>query len=234
MHSTNSFVTLTYRPESIPSDMGLHVDHFQRFAKRLRKQMSFRYFMCGEYGETNKRPHFHALIFGQDFHADRQELRGTRKYPQYTSKLLETAWGYGYVQIGALTFESAAYVARYVMKKVTGTSAEAHYTRYNSDTGECWSVRPEFITMSRRPGIGSNWFDKFHKDVYPSDEVVHNGKRFRPPRYYDSKLPEPTLEELKERRSRMVGKMRDHLTPDKLRVRETIAAARLSRLHRNL
>lgn len=120
------------------------------------------------------------------------------------------------------------------MKKVTGKAAADHYTQVDPNTGECWDRKPEFVTMSRRPGLGTSWFENFKSDVYPADEVVHDGQRFRPPRFYDNMLPEPTLEELKERRRKQAAKHAEDLTPERLRARETVAAARLSRLRRNI
>ena len=42
--------------------------------------------------------------------------------------------------------------------------------------------------MSRRPGVGLAWYDKFCSDVYPLDEVIVNGRRCKPPRYFDEKF----------------------------------------------
>lgn len=235
MHPHNSFITLTYRPKDLPSNGSLDVSHWQRFAKRLRKNVGpFRFLMCGEYGSENGRPHYHACLFGLDFHADRQVLRKTQRHTLWSSPTLDANWRLGHASIGSLTFQSAAYVARYVMKKVTGKAAADHYTQVDPNTGECWDRKPEFVTMSRRPGLGTSWFENFKSDVYPADEVVHDGQRFRPPRFYDNMLPEPTLEELKERRRKQAAKHAEDLTPERLRARETVAAARLSRLRRNI
>lgn len=224
MHEKNSFVTLTYSPKHLPKDGGLHVRHWQLFAKRLRKKVgSFRYFHCGEYGSENQRPHYHALIFGLDFSGDRSfhtERAGNRLYK---SKLLEDTWGRGFCSVGDLTYESAAYVARYCLKKITGPEATAAYERVDPDTGECFQVKPEYVSMSLKPGIGSKWFDKFKSDVYPADEVVIEGRRFRPPRFYDDKLPEKELEVYQAQRMSRVGKRLDDLTPDRLEVREGVA-----------
>ena len=80
------------------------------------------------------------------------------------------------VTIGDVTFESAAYVARYCTKKITGKLAHEHYK----------GKLPEYATMSRRPGIGRAWLEKYKDDVYNYDYVVvRNGLKLRPPRYYD-------------------------------------------------
>lgn len=224
--SCNSFVTLTYHPSKLPLDLSLDVSHWQKFAKRVRKELGpFRFFHCGEYGGETRRPHYHACLFGLDFIDDRVYLKGDADKRLYTSPTLERLWGYGMVSIGNLDYESAAYVARYVSKKMTGPLAEGHYLRVNDD-GEVWSVRPEYCTMSRRPGIGSTWFDRFMSDVYPADEVIHKGKKHLPPKFYDNKLPESELEFYKAKR-RAAAKMRSaELTPQRLRVRENIAERR--------
>lgn len=229
----NSFVTLTYSPSKLPPNGSLEVSHWQRFAKRLRKAVGpFRFFHCGEYGERNLRPHYHAALFGVDFAADRVFLteRGGNKL--YTSKLLEQTWGQGHVSIGELTYESAAYVARYVMKKAVGQD-KRRYERI-SEHGEVYHVRPEYVTMSRRPGIGSGWFSKFKGDVFPSDEVVHRGRRYRPPRFYDERLPEAELEALKLKRRQVAAVHGDELSEERLKVREQVAEARSNNLRRDL
>lgn len=181
MHERNSFLTLTYDDEHLPKDRSLCLDDFQRFFKRLRKQSAspLRFFHCGEYGETTQRPHYHCCLFGEDFASDRHLLRTTKRGDRlYTSNRLTKTWGLGHAVIGELSFESAAYVARYCLKKVTGDSAEEHYA----------GRKPEYVTMSRRPGIGATWFDEFRGDLYPRDECVVDARRSLPPPFYDRLL----------------------------------------------
>lgn len=129
MHKQNCFITLTYNDENLPADKSLHYEDFQKFMKRLRRKFGegVRFYMCGEYGENLGRPHFHACLFGVDF-ADKKLWR---KSPSgaflYRSATLEQLWPFGYSSIGDVTFETAAYVARYIMKKITGEAAELHY-----------------------------------------------------------------------------------------------------------
>lgn len=235
MHERNCFLTLTYRSADLPVDQSLKVEHWQRFAKRLRRKIGpFRFFHCGEYGEENLRPHYHACLFGVDFRADRVFVRMSGKHKLYRSALLDETWGLGFANIGELSFESAAYVARYVMKKVTGKQAVEHYTRVDPNTGECWSVRPEYTTMSRRPGIGSKWFEAFKTDVFPSDEVVHDGKRHRTPRFYDKRLEDAELDVVRRKRRDAADERREDTTPERLRSRERFAVARLSQLSRGI
>lgn len=230
MHDRSCFITLTYSGACVPADVSVNVREWQLFAKKLRKRIpAFRYFACGEYGDESRRPHYHACLFGYDFSRDREVVdHNVRGEPLFTSKLLESVWEKGMVRVGALTYESAAYVARYVVKKATrGAAGEEYrervYTRYNGDTGECWDVNPEFVVMSRNPGLGSAWFDKYMSDVYPSDEVVLKGRRFRPPRFYDDKLPEETLGVLKDKRAAAAARYAEENSEARLRVREEFA-----------
>ena len=209
MHEKTSFITLTYNEESLPKDMSLRLSDWQNFAKYLRKEVGpFRYFHCGEYGDDSGRPHYHAAIFGIDFSEDRRFLKTTPRGDRlYTSATLERVWGKGFAPIGELTFESAAYVARYIMKKQTGPKAEEHYARVNVVTGEVYQLTPEYTTMSRGgrsgKGIGYGWFEKWKDQVYPLDLCVANGQEMKPPKYYDRLLEESDsamLESVKERR----------------------------------
>lgn len=196
----NSFVTLTYNDENIPSNKSLQLDHFQRFIKRLRRSVDdrIRYYHCGEYGELNERPHYHALLF--NYRPGDLKLFSERDGRRlYTSDSLSKLWPLGFSTIGEVEFESAAYVARYIMKKVTGDRASSHYA----------GRKPEYTTMSRRPGIGKGWYEKFKADVYPSDRVIVRGVVTRPPRFYDGLLgseDRSTLEFLKIKRENQAQK----------------------------
>lgn len=236
-------MTLTYDQAHVPKDGGLVLEHWQDFAKRMRawladnlpkERRAFRYYAVGEYGDRTLRPHYHACVFGQDFRDPEFGPVIGLKTNLYTSSCLSERWGHGNVSVGHLTWQSAAYVARYVMKKQGGNRAEAHYTRFDRNTGECWSVRPEFSTMSRRPGIGAKWFERYAGDVFPADEVVHEGKAHRPPRFYTSKLPEDVVTRLKAERRRKADLHKEDLTPQRLKDRQKAAVARLRQYKRNL
>lgn len=183
LYDENCFLTLTYSPEFLPSDLSLNKSHFQLFMKRLRKRFGsgIRYFQCGEYGERFARPHYHALLFNFNF-SDRKYFKGEGDKRLFTSDTLSELWPMGHSLIGAVTFESSAYVARYILKKVTGPGKESHYG----------GRTPEYITMSRGSkrigtgGIGKGWYDRFKGDIYPLDRCVVRGHDSRPPRFYDT------------------------------------------------
>lgn len=188
LHDRNSFLTLTYSPEAIPLDLGLSKREFQLFLKRLRRHLEpqqIRFFGCGEYGEKNARPHYHVIIFGEDFSSDRTLLKTTPKgEPLYKSETLERIWGFGFALIGDVTMGSAAYVARYNLKKAASWTSGERYRRIEVETGRTWDVEPEFLLMSRRPGIGSGWWDRYKSDVFPSEFIIIDGARKPVPRFY--------------------------------------------------
>lgn len=247
MFDCSSFVTLTYDEAHVPEDFGLHHRHFQLFMKKLRRTgREARFFMCGEYGEQNGRPHFHACLFGVSF-ADRVLYRRLDSGSDiYTSAELSRLWEFGFSSVGDVTFESAAYVARYVLKKV-GNDCE-RLGILDMSTGELQLRRSEYVRMSLKApkgspkgtpgGIGGRWLLKYFPEVYPRDYVVVRGKKCKPPRYYDkiaasdSRFPDLGSLEL-ARYERSVAALADQ-TPDRLRVRETVARARLAFKRRSL
>lgn len=183
MHEESCFLTLTYDTNNLPTRKGiatLYKKDLTDFMKRLRTNtgMKIRYFQCGEYGEDMERPHHHVCLFGYDF-PDKELFSYSKKgSPQYESVELSELWKMGYCLIGELNFESAAYVARYCTKVMNGKEAAAHYQ----------GRTPEYATMSRNPGIGTKWYEKYKNDLYGggNDHCVIRGDIVcKPPKYYD-------------------------------------------------
>lgn len=248
----NCFVTLTYRdkanctPEQLnngwhlPDDGSLNKAHFQKFMKRLRKRFSdrkVRYYHCGEYGDQLDRPHYHACLFNLQF-PDKELLKQSEGNFLFTSQILEQLWPYGFATVGELTFQSAAYCARYVTKKVTGQLAHDHYMRFDED-GVCYWLQPEYTTMSRRPGIGANWLERFKEDCYPSDEVPVPGVGVvkKVPRYYDKLLERTdpvTLDKVKEARKAFKEENAEEYTASRLNQKYKVTNAKASMLKRGL
>nr|WAE43878.1 MAG: replication initiator protein [Microviridae sp.] len=243
LYEDNCFVTLTFSPEGLASQCptgSLDRRHMQLFMKRLRKYFSgasIRYFLAGEYGEKNFRPHYHLCLFNCDF-SDKTYWKSQNEHNYYVSDILREIWPYGFNVIGDLTFDSAAYVARYCLKKVNGDASSAHYSRVNGETGELIQLLPEFCQASLKPGIGAGWFDQFAmSDVYPFDEVVVNGARSKPPRYYDKLLervnPEMLLDVKFRRDLRRVEKEDDNVF-SRLLVKQRCQEIRLGLLVRSM
>lgn len=242
MHEENSFVTLTYDDKHLPENNTLIRAEFPLFMKRLRKRLEgsdtkIKSYYCGEYGERFGRPHYHGCIFGYAF-PDRKLHKVTKAgFNLYRSAELEQLWTLGHSMIGDVSFESAAYVARYVMKKVTGKQAAEHYV--NKKTGEL--RLPEFVGMSRggreqgSRGIGYNWYKKFKSDMYPEGRKVVNGFEGRTPRYYDNRFEEEDPEgfaRMKAQRNKLIDF--EEAQTYRLLVREEVTEAKIKQLKREL
>lgn len=233
LHARNCFITLTYSPQQLPADGSLKVEDTQFFWKRLRKRLGsstpIRFFLCGEYGPQTFRPHYHALVFGYDFYKDRITLKKRSEQALYTSKLLADTWQKGFVSIGPLDYKTAAYTARYCMKKINGDLAVSHYSRTDPITGETWQVRPEFMTCSK--GIGKQWFEKWKEDVFPDDFIIQEGKKRPVPKYYLDQLPEE--DQLTIKAKRLVKLRAAEITGSQLEAKEKQAQFHSGRLRRN-
>ncbi|QCQ85103.1 replication initiator protein [Blackfly microvirus SF02] len=249
LYEDNVFLTLTYRPEEIPADQSLVLEHHQLFMKRLRKKHAgrvVRFYHCGEYGDQTHRPHYHTILFNLDF-KDKLYLKETETGSKlYVSRTLDDIWSHGDCYIGNVTFESAAYCGRYVMKKLTG----ARKSEYGSRA-------PEYSTMSRRPGIGSPWLAKWKTDCFPNDFCIMNGRKVRVPKAYDQLMinaEEPIgewvtdatgfpvwnpsirstpMEMIKGKRIRSALKHSENQTRDRLDVIEELTQLRVDRLARS-
>lgn len=158
------------------------------FLKRLRRFLSYhhdvqvRFYAVGEYGSLKHRPHYHIIVFG--LHLDDLYEIGRNKAGRmlHSSKIIEKLWPYGRVEVDKLTWESAAYTARYTVKKL-GKAETDFYKEFN--------IVPEFSRMSLKPGIGQKYFDENAKTIYEYDKIhisTSSGVRtVKPPRFYDQK-----------------------------------------------
>lgn len=240
LHEHNCFVTLTYDDAHCPPDGGLHHRDFQLFMKRLRKRYpsnNIRYYMCGEYGGEYGRPHFHAILYNVNFGDYTLWRKSNSGASLYRSKTLESLWTFGFSSIGDVTFESAAYVARYIMKKQTGHNATDKYRAVNIETAEIIERRPEYNSMSLKPGIGASWFKKYKSDVFPHDRVVVDGVPTKPPRYYDKLLKavdSDLYDEIKNKRVLDNAETYKDNTPQRLNAKELVTNAKLLLLKRGL
>jgi len=262
-HYGNCFITLTYRERCnankkqikngyyVPSDYSLDKTHFQKFIKRLRKyhKQKIRYFHCGEYGDETLRPHYHAALFNCSF-PDQKIYRSDEGINTYASALLQELWPYGFSTIGELNFDTASYIAGYILKKVTGSKAADEYLR-SDQYGVAFWVSSPYVTMSlghrceehrglpKRPGeckkcsggIGADFYEKYKTDMYPSDETPVPGKGVvrKVPRYYDKILKEENpdlLAMVKELRAEFVANHREDFTPERLMDKYNVARAK--------
>ena len=251
--SGNCFLTLTYRDEwdcsleerkngyHIPSDGSLHPSHLQKFIKRVRKKYApkkIRFFAVGEYGEETNRPHYHVILFNHDF-SDSVAIREKEGIWLYESDELSGLWPYGFSTVGSVTFESAAYCARYCLKKITGPQAEEHYERFDPELGYYYQLHPEFTRMSLKPGVGYDWFKRYETDFFPRDECPIPGRSTikKTPRYYEKILElsdDEMLMEVKEARKQFRMENRENYTPKALMDAYTVKKAQIKLLKREL
>lgn len=210
-HEQSWFLTLTYEPATIPTlnlETGelyrggiqevkdnkiliantLYKDDPQAFIKRLRRHVEYhtgekiRYYMCGEYGSTTKRPHYHMIVFNLNLKESDLILYKINKehQPLYQCPWIEKIWGHGFITVGAVTWNSCAYVARYIMKKVKGPDAKEYYHMVGRT--------PEYTQMSLKPGIGTEYYNLNKEQIYKFDKIILPGKKaqtIRPPKYFD-------------------------------------------------
>lgn len=209
-HLDNQYITLTYNDANIPQYGSLHKPDLQKFWKRLRKnsKQKIRFYACGEYGDETQRPHYHAIVFGL-YLDDLEYFKTDNGNKLYTSEFLLKQWKMGHITIGQANFESAGYVARYILKKQLGKNAISAYERVLPGTGEIINLVPEFTTMSI--GIGKTHYEKYSSDIYqPGTDgkiIIRGGMQSNPPPYYDmlyartSKKNEQHLRNIKKRRA---------------------------------
>lgn len=198
--------------------LSLQPSHMTKFMKDLRAWFKYhrgadniRFYLCGEYGSLYDRPHYHLAIFNLPLEdADLIFFRNNECGDAlYRCPILENIWSfddgsgkkipYGFVSVGSLTWQSAAYIARYMLKKQKGKSAEWYYGTKG--------IIPEFTRCSRRPGIGRDYFEARKDEIYKYDHCVvphRTGPMLtKPPKYYDrlyDVYDHETLEQIKAHR----------------------------------
>jgi len=172
------FLTLTYDDAHLPPLVdgrhSLRPKDLSDFWKRLRSRFpgsKVSYFACGEYGTRTLRPHYHACVFGVTFDdlvpmgAAGGVVRNTDPLAPNAvavrllrSPKLDETWSHGAVARGEVTFQSAGYVARYIMTKQLGKARfdDATYKGYFE----------EFQRQSTKPAIGDLALDKFPRDWF--------------------------------------------------------------------
>lgn len=206
-HEHNTFLTLTYSDEKLPSSGSLEPADLRNFIKRLRHfhlPEQLRYFAVGEYGEKSWRPHYHAAVFG--FRGcEREQTQYDQRGIRCCQRCLdvERIWGYGNIYLGTMD-KAASYICGYVVKKMTRRDDPRLQGKY-----------PEFARMSLRPhGIGALAMDDVASEVMQkrlSSEIditsISYGKSVKPLGHYltkrlrrlrglDEKAPQSVLDKV--------------------------------------
>ena len=236
MHEHNSFVTLTYRDKDLPENYNLDHRDFQLFMKRLRahikRPMSF--YMCGEYGDSTHRPHYHLLLFGY-FPPDNKYHTTRNGNRVYKSETLDRLWRKGFTETGHVSYKSAGYCARYTLKKqLPNLQLQDRYIYADAD-GVMQCRKLEYVRMSTDPAIGKSWFNQYKKQTIAHDMVRDPDGHEQPvPRYYldQLKIEDPDLhEQLKLARIEKAQNNPDN-NPSRLAAKEICTEAKLKQLIR--
>lgn len=85
--------------------------------------------------------------------------------------------------------------------------------------------------MSLKPGIGSAWYEKFNKEVFPFDRCIVNGREVKPPKFYTLKLKKnnPEMyEEVQVLREEHGKKHAQDNTDERLLVKEEVLKAKIA------
>jgi len=156
----NCFVTLTYDDDHLPEYISRQ--HVKTFLQRLKHHSSreVRYYVAAEYGERTRRPHYHAIIFNEDFLGGAYDINDQL----YGNKILDRIWKKGSTAIAPFTFATAMYTAGYVSKKIRDKNT--------------------FSVQSQRPPLGKNWVRKNHDNIRRNENIVINGQSLPIPKVY--------------------------------------------------
>lgn len=180
LYKHNYFITLTYSNEymdsmpekykNVDGAYTLYPNDLSAFIKRLRRKFEYeldhvgvRFYACGEYGSKTFRPHFHICLFNAPIPDCIQVGNNKIGQPLFDSNFVSSLWPCGHICIGELNWQTCAYTARYTMKKAGGQDAE-YYRELN--------LNPEFVRMSRRPGIGFDYFCDHQDSFFDNDKIV--------------------------------------------------------------
>lgn len=234
------FITLSYSDDFLPADGSIDKRELQLFFKRLREAAQargllegsgVRRFYNGEYGTRTQRAHYHAIIFGVRLPDLKPWAKNARGEQTWTSDFLSEVWGKGRVVVGSVTAASAAYVASYCLRD----SGAKHlpYGFIDPGTGELCERVPPFVGMSRRPGIGRAYVERYGHQLAAGDFVILGGRKVPSPKYYRNVL-ESLNPELAERLATarsdaaVTPKAKRERRPDRLASREMVAKAKRS------
>lgn len=167
------FITLTYDPENVPftrsGRQSLWKKDVQLFFKRLRKAHTksgevapIKYFLCGEYGGSTKRPHYHCILFNTDV------------------ANIEASWQLGLIHYGAVGSASVYYTLKYMMKRPPkmrrNDAREREFRLMSKGLGEQYCIRANNKAW-HRVDIENRMY-----------LTVEGGKKIGMPRYYKDKI----------------------------------------------
>lgn len=168
------FVTLTYSDANLPLK-GVQKKDCQDFIKRFRKRycdgfdgLKLKYFLVSEYGSLSSRPHYHLILFFNQF----LDVRVICNW-------IYSCWKKGEIKIGSVDIASITYVTKYCLKD-----------RYD-ESG--FFKEKTFTMMSKRPAIGIDYLFnsevvRLHQETAKFKVISPDGYIVNLPRYYRERL----------------------------------------------
>lgn len=257
-HERSCGFTVTYRDESYPADGCPPKAHIQEFMQRVRNEFGrgIKFFVSVDYSPRTGRLHWHGVLFGVDFREDRRQYgKSHGGAPKYLSETLTRLWTHGdRNEVETMSIRWAMYCIGHMLDKAKVSDEFNWALQAHPVTGEGVRLVPPFAMFSRRPGIGHAHFEKYRQGIFPTVEVERDGKtmvrhdeqgsfivvdgrRRQVPRYYlrlEEKLA--SIEDIKRARKRkqITPEAKANNTPERLKVRSKVLAARLKGRKRSL
>lgn len=198
-HKKSCFITLTFDNKILINgnkygancSFIYHIEnskkYFTNFIKRLRKKFNnekLTYFRVAEYGEKTKRPHYHVILWGEDFKNDRKEVELSKSgHTMYESQILSNLWGCGRCVIEDINSNNIIYTAQYTLKKFKNNETEK---RYKSK-----------IAFSNRSKLSVKWVRRNYNNIIKGYLEDKEGKKYKVPESYKKNLKESEKETYK-------------------------------------
>lgn len=174
----------------------VQLEELQRFINTMRKDFErrghtgIRYFAAAEYGSKNHRPHYHVIFFNLPLKIDEFydcHIEPRDKSMRWKSREIDKWWKQGIAEVTEVEWSNCSYTARYNSKAlIDGAKKQEEYAQQGKIK--------EFVTMSRKPGIGADYFNENMQKIYENDEIIiqtYNGSCVvKPPKAWDRKFQE--------------------------------------------
>lgn len=167
-HRFGFFLTLTFRDDAL-YNTGYRT--IQKFLKRLRKLYNLRYYGVFENGEKTYRPHYHMIVWSDDWIDD-----------------FERFWPYGFVESRLVDDKSIAYVVGYCSKKLGVHSIRYDESvpvqrrrklRHDNKYDDKRLIRSFYGFMSK--GIGFDYYRQHCERILRDGFIAFNQVRYRIP-----------------------------------------------------
>lgn len=178
----------------LPKYSCLSVSSVEKIAQK-KLSGKLKYFSCGEYGDKNGRPHYHAIILGFSKY-DKDFVQGVK------TSWTKCSWSLlNFDEVfGTVNYDSCRYVADYSFSKQSMKEyvKRGYYTeRQGKDE---FGNDKIFYDMVKQPpfqlisqGIGLTYINNYRDEILQREKITVHGAERNLPRYYRDKLGLPKL-----------------------------------------